>query len=334
MLTKKIVSLGGRTLSAIFAAVVTTACSSEPVQEARLSPADAAQATASSWQCPAQPGAAPTGELTAERIPGANSRRQEPGLYEGPVWLNDALYFSDFTFAEGFPSRIMRLQNGEMTIALENSGSNGLALGQQGQLLAATHDRKAISRVSLESGERETIVAEYAQAPFNSPNDLTASDNGGIYFTDPDYQRSAAPGGQPKTRVYKFVNGEVEVVDDSLQNPNGISLSPDQQTLYVAGGTVLRSYPIKNGEVGEGSDLAELNGPDGMAIDCLGNVYATEHGQQRLRVFSPKGEELAIIKVDANVTNAAFGGPERKTLYITGAGAVWKLPLNVAGLPY
>ena len=294
----------------------------------------------SSWTCPANPGKAPSGDLTATRIETANSRRTEPGLYEGPVWLNGALYFSDFTFQEGFPSRVQRLNaDGSMETAIENSGTNGLALDSEGFLIGGVHADKTISRFDLQSGEREKIVGEYQDNPFNSPNDLTEARDGTIYFTDPDFQRSAAPGGQEKTQVFRVsASGSVTVVDDSIINPNGISLSPAQDTLYVAGGGekgFLRVYPIVDGQPGEGKNLVEgIQVPDGMAIDCLGNIYVTEHTAQRVRVFTPAGEHLATISVDANITNAAFGGAEGKTLYLTGAGAVWSIDLDVAGFPY
>lgn len=290
------------------------------------------------WSCPAEPGTAPSGELVAERIPEANSGREEFGLYEGPVWLNGALYFSDFSFGEGFPSRIQRLTpDGTMETAIPDSGSNGLAKDNQGYIIAATHDRKAISRYNPYTGIREMIVGEYDGNKFNSPNDLTLTDEGVIYFTDPAFQKSAAPGGQPETRVYRVGRNGVTVVDDSIKNPNGISLSPAQDRLYVAGGGAqgtLRAYPIVDGVPGEGTDIADLSVPDGMAVDCLGNIYATEHGLKRVRVFTPEGEQIATISVDAKITNAAFGGPERKTLYLTGAGAVWSIELDVAGFPY
>lgn len=208
---------------------------------------------ATDWSCPTDAGTPPSGELVAERVPGSESTRGEAGLYEGPVWLDDTLYFSDFTFSQGFPSRIQALNpDGSFTTAIDNSGSNGLAAGNDGMLLAATHDRKALSRYNPATGEREILVNEFNGNPFNSPNDLTQSDAGIIYFTDPAYQRDAAPGGQEKTRVYQFDGQTVTVIDDTIENPNGISLSPDQKTLYVAGGTVVRAYPIENGVVGEG----------------------------------------------------------------------------------
>lgn len=290
------------------------------------------------WSCPAEPGTAPSGELVAERIPEANSSREVFGLYEGPVWLDGALYFSDFTFSDGFPSRIQRLTpEGLLETAIPDSGSNGLAKDSKGYIIAATHDRKAISRYNPYTGIREMILGEYNGNKFNSPNDLTLTDEGVIYFTDPAFQRSAAPGGQPETRVYRLGADGVTVVDDSIKNPNGISLSPAQDRLYVAGGGeqgTLRAYPIVDGVPGEGIDIADLSVPDGMAVDCLGNIYATEHGLKRVRVFTPEGEQIATISVDAKITNAAFGGPERKTLYLTGAGAIWSIQLEVAGFPY
>lgn len=290
------------------------------------------------WSCPAEPGRAPSGELEAERIAATASTRDAPGLYEGPVWLDGALYFSDFTFTDGFPSQIQKYSPGsEMITAIPESGSNGLTVANDGYLLAATHDRKALSRYNPYTGERESVVGEFEGNAFNSPNDLAVTSDGIIYFTDPDFQRSAAPGGQPETRVYRVESNEASVVDATMYNPNGIALSPRQDVLYIAGGGeqgTLRAYPLENGEPGAGVDIAEVSTPDGMAVDCAGNIYVTEHAAQRIRVFSPKGEELATIATDANVTNATFGGPEQRTLYITGAGTVWKVELGIAGFPY
>lgn len=283
-------------------------------------------------------GKAPSGEYKAERIAAIKPSRSEPGLYEGPVWIKDALYFSDFSFSEGFPSRVRRFSpGGTVSTAIEDAGSNGLAVDANGALVAATHKYKALSRYDLASGARSSIAGGYAGQVFNSPNDIAIARDGTIYFTDPDYQKAAAPGGQPVTGIYRVApDGKVTLVDGTRKNPNGIALSLDGGILYAnASDGAVRAYPIKDGVPQAGHDVIKgIENGDGMTLDCHGNLYVTEHAPKRVRVFSPQGRELATIRTDANVTNVAFGGADGKTLYITGAGAVWQVRLDVTGLPY
>lgn len=285
-------------------------------------------------------GTAPTGDLTPVRIEAANTTRTEPGLFEGPVWINDSLYFSDFIFTNGFSSRIQKLDaSGAVTTAIDDSGSNGLAVDSNGLLVAGTHKYKSLSRFNPATGERSSVVEQYNGNVFNSPNDIAIAKDGTIYFTDPAFQRDAAPGGQEKTGVYRVaVDGTVTLVDDTITNPNGIALSPAEDVLYVNGGGeqgLLRAYPIVNGVPQAGKDLVTgLTIPDGMAVDCKGNIYLTEHIARQLRVYTPAGEQIARATFDANLTNAAFGGVEGKTLYLTGAGSLWKIELNITGSAY
>jgi gluconolactonase len=182
-------------------------------------------------------------------------------------------------------------------------------------------------------GKRSDVVGKYQGQVFNSPNDMAMAKDGTLYFSDPDFQRDAAPGGQDKTRVYRVAHGRRVIAWSTTPwpNPNGVSLSPAGDVLYVNGMVgdhgVLRAYKIVDGKPQKGSDLvAKLGIPDGMAVDCHGNIYVTEHTDQApARVHAGRGKQIATIKVDANVTNAAFGGADGKTLYITGAGAVWQL---------
>ncbi|QJE02773.1 SMP-30/gluconolactonase/LRE family protein [Massilia forsythiae] len=295
-------------------------------------------------------GKAPAGELRAERIAAVEPTRSE-GLYEGPVWIEGALYFSDFGNGPAFPSRIRKLAaDGSVRTVVEDSGSNGLAVDAGGNLVTANHKQKAVTRLALDgaaaakgngggkSGDKGAVLAgRYQGQVFNSPNDIAIAAEGTLYFTDPDFQKAAAPGGQPVTGVYRVgTDGRVTLVDGSRRNPNGIALSPAGDVLYVnAGDGLLRAHPVAGGVPGAGRDIVRgLEVPDGMAVDCHGNVYVTEHTAHRVRVFSPQGKELATIRVDANVTNAAFGGADGKTLYLTGAGALWQVRLDVTGSPY
>jgi gluconolactonase len=318
------------------AAVTTSSLQSTAASSAKLSSASSNNSSVATSPC----GNAPSGNLVAERIQSANSTRSEASLYEGAVWINGALYFSDFTFSSGYPSRIQKLElTGAMTTFKDDTGSNGLAVDAQGNIVAGTHKYKSISRFSITTGARTSVAETYNGNVFNSPNDIVIAKDGTLYFTDPDFQKSAAPGGQGKTNVFRVATDSVvSVIDSNIYNPNGISLSPDGDVLYVSGGGdpgVLRAYTIVNGEVKPGIDIVtDLKGPDGMTVDCHGNIYATEHAQKRIRVFTPAGTQIATVSVDANVTNVAFGGALGKTLFITGAGAIWKLELDVTGSPY
>lgn len=282
--------------------------------------------------------------LKAQPLPASEPTALDPKdkefhLYEGAVWFNGAVHLSDFKTSEGFPSRVLKYENGKLAVVVENSGSNGLALDPSGErLVLARHATKSIS-VHVGAGEYETVVGQYDGKPFNSPNDVVYRSDGNLYFTDPSFQAGPTPT-QASTNVYRAApDGSVTIVD-TMRNPNGVSLSPDEKTLYVAGNMeqgFVKSYPVADdGTVGEGKVfLPEVTVPDGMAVDCAGNVYVTEHTKKRIRVVSPAGKELGqITGMDRNVTNVAFGGADHKTLFITTTGRLFQLEMPIPGMPY
>lgn len=300
------------------------------------------------WVCPDGPFERPiAGERTAEAIPGTEPTALAPGdtefhLYEGALWWGGALHFSDFRTTAGFPARILRHRPGQgLEVVVADSGSNGLALDPSGtKLAAARHASKSVAVFSAEQGTWTDVAGLYEGRRFNSPNDLVFRADGNLYFTDPNFQ-AGGDEPQPTTNVYRVApDGTVAIVDDTMRNPNGIALSPDGATLYVAGNLeqgLLKAYPVApDGAVGTPRVLRDgLTVPDGMAIDCAGNIYVTEHSARRILVLAPDGEELGrIVGMDKNVTNAAFGGPDRKTLFITGTGGLFRIDVPVPGLPY
>ena len=118
-----------------------------------------------------------------------------------------------------------------------------------------------------------------------------------------------------------------------LDRPNGIALSPDEQTLYVgsAGNDIVAFALDAAGAAGEPRVFASPGASDGMTVDCAGNLYVTGN---RVRVFSPAGEALATIELDGEPSKLAFGGDARTTLYITAGPALFALTLGAPGLPY
>jgi gluconolactonase len=270
--------------------------------------------------------------------------------WEGVVWTGEALLFSEI--ANGNGSQINRYTPGGSVErgVFPNTGSNGLALDAAGDLLLAAHDVGGISQLDLPGGALTRGTQTFNGLRFNSPNDLVLRGDGNLYFTDPDYQ---SPSGriQGDTRVYRIAPAPagqppaISVVDDSIEQPNGITLSPDGNTLYVSGGNLLRSYALdaSGAPTPIRTFQQTLQAPDGMAMDCAGNVYAVENSARRVRVFSPEGALLGTIGPQGfdnqGLTNVAFGGPNRTTLFISGftqgdQGGLYSVELQVPGLPY
>jgi gluconolactonase len=270
---------------------------------------------------------------------------------EGPVWVADqgSLLMSNMAAATGpqrvQPSKIMRYTPGSTSAetVIAESGSNGLALSPDGtSIIAATHDQRSVSRYRLADFSRESIATGYQGAAFNSPNDVAIRSDDVIYVTDPNFQRgnrADAMGG--RTSVFRVSGGTVSLVDDSLKQPNGIALSPDGGTLYVGAYSEnkIYSYPVRaDGSTGTRTQFASVAGPDGVTIDCAGNVYWASGSDGLVHVFSPAGAELGTIASGAGTTNVAFGGADRQTLFITsgrtGDSGLYSVHLGVPGYPY
>lgn len=287
----------------------------------------------------------PTGK--AARIPDAppadDFNRYDFTNVEGPVWIGDALYFSEMTGSNTIPpSRILKIAGGAVSVVVPDSGSNGLAVDGSGNLLAAVHKDGSISQLSLTGGAAIPLVTTYNGARFTSPNDLTLLADGTIYFSDPNYQNSANP--QPAQRLYRVTPPPartVSVIADAPSQPNGVTLSPDQKTLYVSGSGLKKFSVMSDGSLGPASDFVPGSGGDGMAVDCAGNLYVAGGNGNAVRVYSPAGMQLGAIQTDGTgtTTNVAFGGANHQTLYITAQGTegqrgVHSIALNVPGFPY
>jgi gluconolactonase len=267
---------------------------------------------------------------------------------EGAVWIAGALYVSEFPLSPTPPdSRVLSIVPSStpvVSVAIASSGSNGLAVDSAGNIVAGNHKIGAIVRIPLPGGAPTTLVGSYDGKRFNSPNDLAIRSDGNIYFSDPDYQ-APRPVPQAQTRLYRLAPGasEATVIDATRSEPNGVTLSPDERTLYVSGSDGIESYPVlSDGSVASDSGVRVAGfsgGSDGLGVDCAGNLYATSG--KRIVVLSKAGDEIGSVSVSQaeNVTNVAFGGPDHKTLFITSMGTgnqrgVYRAELSVPGFPY
>jgi gluconolactonase len=259
---------------------------------------------------------------------------------EGPVWIRDGGYlvFSDvpkntaFKWKEGEGISVFLKPSGYSgsTARGDEPGSNGLTVDSQGRLVLCQHGDRRVAR--LEKDRTQTTLADkYLGKRLNSPNDLVYKSNGDLYFTDPPYGLKGENQDPKKELPYNGVyrlskNGELTLLTSELTYPNGIALSPDEQTLYVAVSDpkqaiwmaydVLPDGTIANGRVffDATSRVKEGNGvPDGLKVDKVGNVFAT--GPGGVFVFSPAGKHLGTIDTGQPTANCAWGD-DGSTLYI------------------
>ncbi len=266
---------------------------------------------------------------------------------EGPLWLEelDMLLFSDvpqntiYQWTEADSASVYLSPSG-YTDTLPRAGerepgSNGLLLNKEGQLVLCQHgDRRvALMQAPLNAPKPDfvTIAATYQGKRFNSPNDAVFDKQGNLYFTDPPYglpQQMDDPAKElPFQGVYKVApNGAVTLLVDSLTRPNGIALSPDEKSLFVANSDPERArwyrFELGDSTVVSGKifyDVTDLTAnekglPDGMKIDANGNVFAT--GPGGVFIFNSEGKMLGKIKFEAATSNCALADND-KTLYVT-----------------
>jgi gluconolactonase len=287
------------------------------------------------FTCPAGPFENP---LPTNRV--ATLIKAMAGSLEGPVWVEEqkTLYFCVVSGVAGM-GRIDKFVPATNMIStfVPNVDVAGLALTPQGKIAAASFDKRSITEFDPMTGKRSDVPGSsmYMGKPFDQTNDLVVRSDGNIYFTDTDYRQDGRPG-QETTASYRLSPaGQVSRIAAGPE-PNGIALSPDGRSLYISstGGDPLRKFTLD--DAGAVVGMPKTFSPassDGMAVDCAGNLYISVAGT--IRVIAPDGTVLGSITGlgTSTVSNAAFGGPDHKTLFITTASALYQITLNVPGFP-
>jgi gluconolactonase len=297
------------------------------------------------------------------------------GLTEGPAAAPDGtIYFTDMPFGKG-DGMILRYnpKDNKVTVFTDKSfKSNGLAFDLEGNLLScdgADGGGRCIRRWNLKTGESKVIANNYKGKELNSPNDLCVDLKGRIYFTDPRYG-GAEPRELAKEAVYRIEkDGTVIEITHDVEKPNGLALSPDQQTLYIAdhnnggnrlspndpepkrGAMKIYAFPLdKDGLVkGERKTLVDFgkeNGCDGMRIDTKGNLYMAIRSLAKpgVLVTDPNGKELTFLPTGPTnqkglfedwkgiPSNVEFGvGDDRDSLYVTIDKSLYRIRVKTRG---
>ncbi len=275
---------------------------------------------------------------------------------EGPVWIKNGGYL---LFSDVPRNTVYMWREGEgITEFLKPSGytgsiprggepgSNGLTTDAQGRLVLCQHGDRRVAR--LEPKGKGSVLAQYYKfRRFNSPNDLVFHSSGDLYFTDPPYGLEKGNDDPAKEMsingVYRVkADGEVALLIDDLSFPNGIALSPDEKTLYVAISdpkrAVIMAYDVqRDGGVQNGRvffNAMKLVGkglPDGLKVDKHGNLFAT--GPGGVLVIAPNGEHLGTLNTGEATANCGWGN-DGSVLYITADMYLCRIQTKTKGIGF
>lgn len=267
---------------------------------------------------------------------------------EGPVWLPEqqCLIYSDvprniayrWSEADGIseflnPSGNAMIGNGP--------GSNGITLDRAGNLFICQTGNRRVVKIPSESifttQTAQTLAHNYQGKKFNAPNDLVVDGKGNTYFTDPNFSLDMDQKELDFQGVYRInTEGKVALLNANWPTPNGIALSPDEQTLYFSNSkpAKLISMDLKNGTAQNEKvllDLVELKAnsiskmsPDGMCVRKDGIIFLT--GPDGILVIDPEGTHLGTIRTDRKTSNCTLNEDE-SVLYVTSDDLILRVKL-------
>lgn len=269
---------------------------------------------------------------TAIVAPGATLQlvSKQFSFTEGPATNKKGVVF----FTDQPNDKIWKWDNGTLSVFLDKSRrANGMYFDKKGNLIACAEEKNEIICISPK-GKITTLLSDFEGKKLNGPNDLWIDNKGGIYFTDPYFQRSFWERKAPdikEQRLYYLPKGKKQAViaDSTYQVPNGIMGTRDGKILYVAdmrGRKTFRYTIMPDGSLSNKQLFVE-QGSDGMAIDERGNIYLTGNG---VSVYDAQGKKINQIAVQGT-TNVCFGGKNKDILFITARDAVYTLQMKVKG---
>jgi len=269
---------------------------------------------------------------------------------EGPVWVpadGGYVVFSAMDAHNRLKKLVPPNTLTDFLVPPANTLFNGNILDAQERLISCQGGSAALRMVMTTNGVVTALASNCNSLKFYSPNDVAVKSDGTIWFTDPGYNGGVgAPpqsGFQGGYYVYRFdpTNGNatcVPVITSGLIRPNGICFSPDETKLYVADSDnsrrQIRFYTVSSSNTLSGGSVfaTVTNGvPDGIRCDVDGRIWSSS-GEGVYIFAATDGHLIGKIRF-LRTANLCFGGPQYKTLYMTGQPIVTSIPIRVAGTP-
>lgn len=250
---------------------------------------------------------------------------------EGPVWNEAGFYlFSDITankiykISPGQPKELFNGYSGtnnpdDEDLKPDQVGSNGLAYRPGSRnLLVCRHGSHQVAE--WDGREFMPLIPQFKGKPFNSPNDLIADEKGRIFFTDPPYglkDGKLNPAKfQPIAGVYCAGNGELKIICDKYQYPNGVCITPDEKELYICSNKPSEKFiSVYDLETLQFKRILSEENSDGIKCDQHGNVYLCN--KDGILILNGEGKRLALIQFPTIPANCCWGGKDGKNLFIT-----------------
>ena len=265
---------------------------------------------------------------------------------EGPVWhaRERTLSFSDI---HGDTLYRWTEKDGVSALRRPSSHANGNTYDREGRLVTCEHATRRVTRTGPD-GKVETLASHYDGKRLNSPNDIVCAANGDLFFTDPPYGLRQPDGSfvgeeLPFRGVYRLSkSNSLTVLVDDFDLPNGLALSADEKRLFVAdtARAHVRVFDIAaDGSLRNGREFARLRHDehvgrtDGIKLDQRGNLYVAAHAPKAVWVFDPQGELAGFIDIGEPPANLAWGGDDWRTLFVTATTSVYRVRMEIAGLP-
>ena len=261
--------------------------------------------------------------------------RLADSFLEGPVFdAQGNLFVTDIPFG-----RVFRIDlKGEWDLVAQWDGEpNGMKFLSAGQLLVTDY-RNGLVVLDIESGQVRPFLERRNSERFKGVNDLVFDSKGNLYFTDQGQTGLHDPTG----RVYRLApDGRLDLLLSNVPSPNGIVLSNDERFLFVAatrGNCVWRMPLLPDGSVSKAGQFFTSygpSGPDGLAMDERARLLVANPGLAYVWVLGPRAEPEVVLtgQAGASITNLAFGGPDRRTLFCTDSthGHILRAPMDAAG---